>query len=149
MRLPPSPRDFCALTIFLGVLGIDADKPHVDEILIPDLLRFSHILGTDMQCVVLCMEPCEVIGARLRAQDDMSVIVLPDNRLVTKLGIRVTPFAVLVDGQTEVLAKGLANHFKHFCRVVMKGGQARSKGDELQRLVRICQPLFPDHMHMD
>ena len=135
------------LLAFLGTLGRDVDMPHMKDTLIPDLLRLATLAGERPRIVTFCASPCTELEQILTKDSRAQVFVLPDDhRMEISLGVRVTPYALLVDQHGRVLSKGLINNFEHLCRVVVKGGLTRSGKDDLARISRLCQPALPKHL---
>ncbi len=136
-----SVRDRPTLLVFVDGLAKDADKPHVKDILIPDLLRFARLFAGRVRLVVFCTEPCTKIEHMLQTDDSVTVVGLPNDDLTNKLAIRAMPFSVLLDRHGRVIDKGLSNHFEHLCLIVARaraGGDV-SQTDEMRDLAQTCQ----------
>jgi len=135
--------DRATFLAFLGSLGRDVDEAHVREILIPDILRVVRLAGGSIKLVVFCLEPCQRMSELLDAKANINVVVLANDDLTTELKVRIAPYALLVDKDTRLLAKGLVNNFEHACRIIVKGGRSSSGKADLERIARLCEPSLP------
>lgn len=124
------------LLVFLANLGRDEQ---VCETLIPSLLQFVRFSEEGIKVVVFCTSASERIAQLVAADSNITVVALTDERLTTALGVRVMPYAVLIDAHGKVLEKGLLNHLEHLCLLVVKGGHWRTDTGRLGRLNRTCE----------
>lgn len=129
------------LLIFLGSLAEDADNPQVDKTL-HDLERFAVRVKGNIDLVIFCDAAHDTIRRAVGEDADCPVIALSDDRLPRKLGVRVVPYAVLVDSQARVLAKGLANNAEHLCKLIMKGDLSSASADNLKPIIQLCDPSY-------
>ncbi len=135
-------QDYPTLLIFLGSMGRDR---RVVETLVPALQQFSAFSNSALKFVIFCTTASDQIADSLRSDESFEVVELADDYITTRLGIRVTPYAVLVDKREYVLTKGLVNHLEHLCLLVVKGGKWRSSEHELEALTCRCESHFQSY----
>ncbi len=137
-----APSHQLSLLAFLGHIEAQLDEPRMRDVLLPDLQRFATLFEDTITIFVFCNGPCERLKQLFAPHTNVNVVALEDDQLATTLGVRVTPYALLLDKQTRLLAKGLFNHFNHLCLWVVKGGKVRPGEDDVNRASSRCESYF-------
>ena len=133
------------LLVFLGAFG---EQVIVRNTALSGLQRFVQMASNSLHTVVFCSAGTEHVEQALAGVGPVDVITLPDDRLSTKLGLRVVPYALLIDTRATVLEKGLVNHLEHLCLLIVRGGQRSQAGsiDDLRELNLLCASHLNQHV---
>lgn len=126
------------------------DTSPVSDNLIPDLLGLASFAQGDIEFVVFCHKVSERLSGVSDANTQVKIIELGEiaGDLETKLGIRVLPFALLVNQETELIAKGLINHTPHLCVLIHNAKARVGAREELAGVsATICQPFLEEIQH--
>lgn len=137
--------DHLTLLIFLGGLGGDTSQQAVMERILLALLRFVRLADDNIEVLVFCTAAVGEIDRLLGAASHFKTITIPNDDMTTTLGIRVMPYALLVDKDGRVLEKGLVNHLEHLCLLVARGGLGRSDEGALGRFRSRCESHLANH----
>ncbi len=125
------------LLVFLDKLAADS---RVNQELVPALKALSRA-GNIVSIILFCRYPCSSVISGLDDNTNVRIMSLVDDQLMVKLGVRVAPYAMLINKHRRVVSKGLVNHLVHLCLVIMKGGEDRETAHELEGLMQFCQAL--------
>jgi hypothetical protein len=107
--------------------------------LIDNFIDFATIADHTMEFLIFCNPELRDIP-RITRIGFINVFVLDNKQhnLLTNLGIRVTPFALLVDQNAVLLAKGLLNNFEHIC-LLIEAAREHSTFMIDSNLVSVCE----------
>ena len=123
-------------------------KAHqVDQQLIDDLLRLASFSRGELQVVVFVAESLGRYQRLLEANRALQIVRLPDQVLLSKLGVRVVPYALLVDQQAKLRGKGLVNYLPHLCYTIASAQPSWDR-DELVATLQHCRPYLPTPQHI-
>jgi hypothetical protein len=111
------------------------------ETLIPDLSTFMSSAVGDLACLVFINRSANDLTRLSFPGSLINVLITDGDNLPKKLGIRVTPYALLVDQHGQLIAKGLINNFTHLC-VLIDMAVTMGKVEGLINLSRACQPVI-------
>jgi len=113
------------------------------EKLIPDLSTFVSYAVSDLACIVFIKRDANAITRLSIPGSHVKVLITDGDDLPRKLGIRVTPYALLVDQSGQLLTKGLINNFLHLC-ILIDMAVVASTVEGLINISRACQPVIEE-----
>lgn len=127
-------QDRPTMLVFLSTIS----QPSIQ--FIPELLKFDTETDRCFKLVVLFRGEREEIMNLFQYQDYVYVDLLFENpKLMQDLGVRVLPFALLIDSDGIVISKGLTNHIQHLC-LLTNTAEAKLGRRLLPRTAHICEP---------
>ncbi|MGH2619930.1 MAG: hypothetical protein ACRDHG_05090 [Anaerolineales bacterium] len=115
---------------------------HIEDELIVDIRRFAVLSHDEISILVLGnLLPGEV-QTSLGQHNNVRSVELSNSDLPARLGVRVTPYSLLVNPEGRVAAKGLVNFLPHLCFLIASSSPAEHS-NELRRTISQCRPYLP------
>jgi len=119
---------------------------HAEPGLISGLLEFATVTENEIRLVIFSSGSAETFKSLIERRDLLNVSILTEDNLAVRLGIRVMPYALLVDRHGRLRSKGMIKYLYYLCRLIVSA-QPQFSEDDLVTTVNYCRCLGLQESH--